>query len=174
MKNIVVDLGCADRGEWFSLEALADKYRPDRIYGFDPSPSLNLKRKRVNGIPVTLARKAAWLHDGTITFEDDLIYGHAHRIGVGPSDPSLGRIGTIGTGRTVVDCFDFSAWLREHGPAVVKMDVEGAEYDLLGRLLADETASLMTELVIEWHDTADADLIVALVSEGVTVTPWWL
>jgi hypothetical protein len=74
---IVVDLGCADRGEWFSLEALADKYRPDRIYGFDPSATLNLRRKRINGIPVTLERKAAWLHDGTITFDDERIFGRA-------------------------------------------------------------------------------------------------
>jgi FkbM family methyltransferase len=174
MTSIVVDLGCADRGEWFSLEALAEKYRPDILYGFDPSPSLNLRRKKIGGVPVKLERKAAWIHDGTITFDDERIHGRALRIGVGPSNPSLGRIGTIGTGSTVADCFDFSAWLAEHGPAIVKMDIEGAEYALLAKLLADNTARLMSELIIEWHDTPDVGLVDHLEAHGVTIKDWWM
>lgn len=169
---IVVDLGCADRDEWRSLESLATVYEPDVIYGFDPSPSLNVHRKKVCGVPVRLARKAAWLYDGTVSFEDKLISGRDGPIGYAPdTDRSLGRIGTIGEGDTTVPCFDFSAWLAEHGPAIVKMDIEGAEYELLGKLVADKTIRLVTQLIVEWHDEEDPKLTRLL---GCPVVTWWM
>lgn len=170
----VVDLGCANRGEWFSLEALAEKYKPEMIYGFDPSPNLNVRVKSIAGTPCKLVRKAAWLYDGTIAFDDELITGRHATIGVGPSDPSTGRIGVIGEGPRTAKCFDFSAWMKKLGPAVVKMDVEGAEFALLDKLLVDGTAELIRELVIEWHDEQDAELVRRLRHVGVSITPWWM
>ena len=172
---VVVDLGCADHnGEWPSLEALAEEFKPDIIYGFDPSPTLKTSVRTVAGTPVRLQRKAAWTYDGTISFTDGFIPGRQSTIGVGRDDPSLGRIGVIGEGDIVAKCFDFSKWLKRKGPAAVKMDIEGAEYELLEKLLDDGTAGLMTELIIEWHDHQDDALITRLRHIGVAVNPWWM
>jgi FkbM family methyltransferase len=171
---IVVDLGCADRGEWFSLEALVNEYHPELIYGFDPSPLLNTRRRKVNGVPVKLERKAAWLFDGTVEFNDDYMHGGPEAIGHGTCAVGAGSLGRIGTiiehGGLTVECFDFSVWLAEHGPCVVKMDLEGAEYPLLEHLIAQGTNRLVSELVIEWHEQP-AD---HLTEHFVSVRDWWM
>jgi FkbM family methyltransferase len=175
--TVVVDLGCVDRPDFnaYSLMTLADEYKPELIYGFDPSPQLDVSVRSIVGIPVKLSRKAAWLYDGTIAFEDEWVQGRPGMIGVGSklSDNgfSLGRVGIIGTGEKKVKCFDFSRWLDKHGPAVVKMDIEGSEYALLNRLLDDGTDAQMTELVIEWHDYPDDEILERL---SCPVRDWWM
>lgn len=151
---IVVDLGCATVGGVDSLATLADEYRPDRIYGFDPSPHWDIDVECVNGVPVTLSRTAAWVYDGKVSYHDD---SNCSYVG-GPGD--------------LVPCFDFSAWLREHGPAVVKVDIEGGEYPLLEQLLCDGTDSLVQELLVEWH--GDGDRVGLLSRLRCPVREWWL
>lgn len=173
--TVVVDLGCADRGEWFSLPALANEYKPELIYGFDPSPLLNVRIRKAAGVPVKLERKAAWIYDGTVTFDDSWIRGRQGPIGFAPYvTHSVGRVGTIGEGEDEVPCFDFSEWLRDHPGCVVKMDIEGAEFGLLNHLFEHETAVLMSELVIEWHDAPDKRQLKELKRLGVPVRDWWM
>lgn len=154
--TVVVDLGCADRGQWFSLQALAEKYRPEIIYGFDPSPQLDTSVNDVNGTPVKLVRKAAWLFNGRVPFTDE---------------QTSGRMGTIEFGEITVPCFDFSRWLKRHGPAVVKMDIESSEYKLLPKLIEDGTDKLIEELIIEWHYHPDEWVLSRLTCP---VTAWWM
>jgi len=173
---IVVDLGCFDREahhDGHSLEALAHEYQPELMYGFDPSPQLDTSRTEVNGVPVKLERKAAWLYDGEIQFCDVYIPGRVGTIGVGPIRDTYtpGRIGMIGEGPDTVPCFDWSVWLLEHGPCVVKMDVEGAEYGLLAKMIQDGTDNLVEELVIEWHDGVDEALTSRLMCSW---REWWM
>ena len=52
-----------------------------------------------------------------------------------------------------VDCFDFSAWLRSLlEQPVVKIDVEGAEFPILKRMVDEVTDALVAEFLVEWHD----------------------
>jgi FkbM family methyltransferase len=138
MTLTVVDLGCADpeRRNW-SLGHLVADYHPDRAYGFDPSPTTNTDLVSLNGTPVTIRRQAAWVYDGELWFTAN---------GTGS------RVSADG-GETLVECFDFSAWLRtlDGDRVIVKMDVEGAEYPLLTRMVADNTDQLVAELLVEWH-----------------------
>ncbi len=177
MRPVVVDLGCAHRGEWFSLEALADEYKPKLIYGFDPSPLLDVKQRRAHGVPVRLERKAAWLHDGEVDFVDDFIRGGLPGpTGYGTTcpgaDTSLGRIGTVVKKNGIrVPCFDFSRWLAGLGyPVILKMDVEGAEYPLLKRMIRDGTNRLVSELVMEWHEQPAP----RLTKHFEKVRGWWM
>jgi FkbM family methyltransferase len=54
-----------------------------------------------------------------------------------------------------VPCFDFSAWLLRtftlQDDVTVKMDVEGAEYDLLEHMLESRAILLVRRLFCEWH-----------------------
>jgi len=54
-----------------------------------------------------------------------------------------------------VECIDFSAWLLEHCVAddfvVVKLDIEGAEYSVLTKMIQDRSIELVDRLFIEWH-----------------------
>jgi len=155
--KVVVDLGCVERNGADSLAVLAREYEPDFIYGFDPSPLLNEEMPTINGVPCTLRRRAAWVEDGRCGFHES---GSGSRIGPGDD----------------VECFDFSAWLRElketADEVVVKMDIEGVEKALVTQLIDQRTDLLIDELLIEWHDPAwRAEL------EGLLSCPlrqWWL
>lgn len=176
----VVDLGCADRGnQWPSLTELVERYQPAVIYGFDPSPQWDTTPKRIGGAKARLHRKAAWTYNGSVMFEDDYVGGPGPRYygtttGRVYGDPERinpGRIGTVGIGELEVPCFDFATWLKRRGPAVVKMDIEGAEYALLEHLIKEDAHRLISELVIEWHLGPDAELLDAL---ECPVVEWWM
>lgn len=156
--TVVVDLGCADHGVGFSLAALIAEYEPDRVYGFDPSPLVNECLISMNGTPVEVKRSAAWLHDGETSYT------------------SAGTGSRVGEGNQMVSCFDFSAWLRRTvngDQVVVKMDIEGAEYALLERMIEDGTDVLVSELLVEWHgDPGKRAPILARLS--CPVREWWM
>ena len=155
MTPVVVDLGCLSRNGADSLAALAEEYRPERIYGFDPSPELNETCVEHAGVPVTLRQSAAWTRDGTVAFVEQ---GSSSRIARGGAE---------------VPCFDFSAWLKllkqTRPNVVVKMDIEGAEVPVLQHMIREGTHELVDELLVEWHGSGEH-----LESYFPNVRRWWL
>lgn len=55
-----------------------------------------------------------------------------------------------------IPCFDFSKWLKntvtESDFVVCKIDIEGAEFDVLNKCIEDDTLKLINVLDIEFHD----------------------
>jgi len=55
-----------------------------------------------------------------------------------------------------VNCIDFSKYLKENinkdDYVICKMDIEGAEYEVLGKLIDEDTIDLIDEIYIEWHN----------------------
>lgn len=55
-----------------------------------------------------------------------------------------------------VKCIDFSKYLQDNisdeDYVICKMDIEGAEYDVLGKLIDDNTINLIDKIYIEWHN----------------------
>jgi hypothetical protein len=152
--TIVVDLGCYHWDEAYSLEALAVEYQPEMIYGFDPSPLLNTSVAELGGASIQLARAAAWLYNGEVSYLDKRMGSRA------------------GAGDGLVPCLDFAAWLYDLGePVVVKMDIEGGEYELLPRLVETGADYFIEELLLEWHRGADLDLQARL---ACPVWDWWM
>lgn len=134
---IAIDVGCARYGGDFSLERMIAEFSPRVLYGFDPAwddsmfePSEDLTTE------VIVQQAAAWTSDGEIRFEGSGLGGHV-------TDKS-GRI---------VPCIDLAAFIRSlpDERIVLKIDAEGAEYDLLEHLIATN-ADIFLELAwIEWH-----------------------
>ena len=54
-----------------------------------------------------------------------------------------------------VDCVDFSWWVKEYllpdDFNVLKIDIEGAEYDVLGKMIREKTLDYFNFMLIEWH-----------------------
>ncbi|HSI97953.1 MAG TPA: FkbM family methyltransferase [Gaiellaceae bacterium] len=150
---IVVDLGCFPHRHEVSVEPLVEHFRPDVLYGFDPWPELAEGETRVGGTRVVLERKAAWIEDGEIEFA--WVRGlRSWDSTVMRAKNSRGEWSGSGSREVIrVPCFDFSAWLRSMSePPVVKMDVEGAEFPILERMVREGTDALVAELLVEWHD----------------------
>jgi len=54
-----------------------------------------------------------------------------------------------------VRCIDFSRWIRRNftrqDHIVVKMDIEGAEYPVLEKMVAEGSIDYVAELIVEFH-----------------------
>ena len=139
---IVVDLGCAHQAGMDSLFTLWERFSPDILYGFDPLWTAEMETP-----PRCVIRpSAAWTFDGRVMLGT----------GAWGMDATLMKE-KAGGGEWEqsrrVPCFDFSRWLRDLGvAAVVKMDIEGAEYLILSKMIEDGTDRLMSLLLVEWHD----------------------
>jgi hypothetical protein len=145
---IVVDLGCQTYGTEESVLRLIERFNPQILYGFDPHPETPDAVKVIGGTTVVTARKAAWVIDG------------ARSVHV---DATKTRI--AGDGELLVQTFDLAAWLftLPRIPTVLKMDVEGAEYELLPHLAHRMADRLLERVLVEWHgDPADVDLACSL------------
>lgn len=138
---IVVDLGCS---EWpgrhpsdRSAQKLVDRFAPDAYYGVDPTPT-PLEMRPCPPV-VTVLPYAAWTFDGRVSL--DVQPGYELRTKVVP-----------GYGSESVECIDLARFLLGlPEPAVVKMDVEGAEYELIRHLTARWAWQSVALLLVEWH-----------------------
>lgn len=137
--RVAIDLGCIPRNGAHSLPVLAWEYSPDVLYGFDPGDDLVEGEFQKGSTKVVLRRAAAWTHDGTVLFHED---------------GSASRLGEYGV---EVPCIDFSKWLQvlklkgKADEIFVKMDIEGAEVQVLEKMISDGTDALVDELLVEWH-----------------------
>lgn len=146
---IVVDLGCntyAEYGEDESIHRLIRRFQPDAFFGFDPHPDTDPGRYEIDGCPVVISRQAAWTQTGQLPF-----VAASLRSGVESCEhrkPPVNQSETI-----AVESFDFCSWLLTLPPGelIVKMDVEGAEYELVPALVATGADKMISLLLIEWH-----------------------
>lgn len=133
---IVIDVGCAKHGGDESIPYLIEEFRPDVLYGFDPVGVAD-GDDLIEDTRVVLRRAAAWTHEGIVTFVADGIRGHVEPWGTGE----------------LVACFDLAHFILDlpDEPVVLKLDCEGAEYELLPHLVATG-ADLRLQLAwVEFH-----------------------
>ena len=67
-----------------------------------------------------------------------------------------GGYGTLDVANPIkVRTIDLSRWVREHtnnfNYVILKLDVEGAEYDILEKMIHDRTIRRIKHLFVEWH-----------------------
>jgi len=145
-----VDVG-AFRGSTIRRFRVSSRYSPDcKIFAFECNPKLaNIDY----GSDVTTIRKAAWVSDGELKFylsrrnadkvEGSSVYKEKITGNLDPSNP------------VTVQTLNFSRWLADtfqYGDTViVKMNIEGAEYDILPVCIADGTINMISEIHIQWH-----------------------
>jgi len=59
-------------------------------------------------------------------------------------------------GEITVDSLDFSNFILKNfskeDHIVVKMDIEGAEYEVLEKMIKDDSIDYLNELIVEFHD----------------------
>ena len=67
-----------------------------------------------------------------------------------------GGFGTLDTANpATVRTVDLSSWIRQNTTmfdyVILKLDVEGAEYDILEKMVRDRTIRRLAHLFVEWH-----------------------
>ncbi|HEY0468138.1 MAG TPA: FkbM family methyltransferase [Polyangiaceae bacterium] len=137
----IVDVG-ANVG--MSLVYWASRYPNARLVAFEPHPVhvASLKRNlEENGISdrVELHAAAACAHAGTVQLTDDEV---------------CSSVTTKSTARTrSIEAVDFFAAIGSEPIDLMKMDIEGGEYELLGD--PRFSALRIPRLVLEWHNTSE-------------------
>ena len=147
--NIFIDCG-GNIGQSIDYFKNTKLYSPDFIiYSFEPVPMLNEKYK--NRKDIVFSDKAVWIKDGEI----DFYIGKTHG-GVGSTlkkekwscKPDFAHPIRVG-------CIDFSNWVisnfKKDDFIVLKMDIEGAEYDVLEKMLVDGSINYIKKAFIEFH-----------------------
>ena len=95
---------------------------------------------------VEVIREAVWVKNGIINF----YVNNANHETEGCSvykDKTTGDLNTV----LPVQCIDFSEWLQPSSYTIVKMNIEGAEYEVLEKCIETGTINLIHELFIYWH-----------------------
>ncbi len=147
-KNRVV-VNCGGHQSRFvdDLHAEFDPLWQGWVHTFEPNPAF---WPGYAGMPRhTLHGSAVWTSEGTMTFYlQDRAEAQGHSL--------LKEKSNINPDKTLeVKCVDFARWLRETvkdaDDVIVRIDIEGAEYDVLEHLIATGAIDLIDLLLVEFH-----------------------
>jgi len=130
------------------------------FFAFEPQPELancvEAVRRRHPEVPIRFFAKAVWVHDGTTDLYLATEWGPNHRGGSTLLTGHVRNTAKVDYSRpVVVECIDFSRWVQRNfsrrDRLVVKMDIEGAEYPVLEKMVSDGTIDYVAELIVELH-----------------------
>jgi len=171
MKNVFIDCGTHfgeglhefekvlkfDPSNWeiFTFEANPDTYQTFLAKNPDLITRYNIKH----------FNKAVYDHEGTITFHQQTNPDwNEPKMGGGSSLMPLDRWNPHnGTKRghfitsVAVECFNLSDFIRQFKgrDIFIKLDIEGAEFAVLEKMIDDRSIDLVKTIYIEFHDSAD-------------------
>ena len=175
-RRIFIDCGGHDGSSVRKFRRTRD---PDAAYDvvtFEPNP---LYRQCYHGFKNhQLIAAAVWTEDGARDLYLDPVDGDGSSLLREKRSGALDREHPIRVATVAL-----SAWIRrtvaEGDDAILKLDVEGAEYAVLDKMLTDGTARLVRELLIEWHwakvgvsEATHDDLIKRWEATGIPTSYW--
>ncbi len=145
------------------------------IYSFEANPDL---AKHFPVVHETFINKAVWTYDGDITFWKSNKTGSSTLL-----HEKVVRYTTQHWTEMKVECIDFHKWLVEHieqeDYVIVKMDIEGAEYDIVDHIIEKGSIKLINEFWGEIHGKkigkTEKDVYewkLKLYNEGLTFQKW--
>jgi FkbM family methyltransferase len=177
-------------GNW---RRIVDRYLKlatfDEVYVFEPNPIFH---ESYEGSDYTLIKKAMWTEDGHLPLyisKDD------NQVASSLLEEKLCKVDSKVVpywleNPVEVPCVDFSGWLKQTfyddisfypvpPDITLKLDIEGAEYDVLWKMIKDGTIEMISDLFVEFHlDTlpekaeTQMELIKALHAVGLPPQEW--
>jgi FkbM family methyltransferase len=149
------------------LEERMQRGLDDEFFAFEPQPELAHVaaevRSRHPDVKLHFEAKAVWVRDEELKFFLATRWGPNHRGGSTLMEGHTNNGSAVDYGRPiVVKAFDFSRWLLDTftsaNQVVVKMDIEGAEYPVLEKMMRDNSVSLVSEMIVEFHQNMNVTI----------------
>ena len=133
------------------------------IFSFEPNPSLRHYHPVGNA---TFYDKAVWIRYGTIEFYQwdktggSSLFSEKSKNNERKLDKNAYWQTKLKPPEKIkVDCIDFDDWVRwrfkKDDYIILKMDIEGSEYDVLEKMVENNTIEYINEMWIEWHFTTN-------------------
>lgn len=148
--NVYIDLG-AFRGLYINRFRKSSMYKTGcKIYAFECNPYL----QNFNyGSDVVKIQKAAWIYDGELGF---YISKKNPSVVQGSSVYKEKRTGNLDKEHPrKIPCINFSKWIKDNfqknDNIILKMNIEGAEYDILERMIVCGTIKYINKLFVQFH-----------------------
>lgn len=152
MAKIFVDCGASDGR---ASEIFLNNRHEDWIfYLFEPndiywSPLLGFQKKREN-VKIEIYKSAVWIDSYPKKFNLFSNHESCHSMWHKLDDDFIGT--------TLVECIDLDKWTKKHikrDYAILKMDIEGAEFAILPKMIRSGSLLRYKELWIEFHERFD-------------------
>lgn len=157
MKKIFLDCG-THMGE--GLNKFAEQYNMDEkweIYSFEPNTFLWKEHVSQNTYDnVHYLNKAIYINNESIVF--NIAYPNTDASSIYKK-----HIGKNYHGSIEVECLDLSTFILDNFSKddfiVIKMDIEGAEYAVLRKMIEDKSMNYINDLYVEFHSHKDEHAI---------------
>ena len=206
-RYVYVDVGArsygSSIGSWFRKQYPRQNHTFE-VFAVEADPAFHADYARRKG--VTLLPYAAWVRNETLSFEindgpgkkGDHNARKPNGRGMDRIRPAAGSMDGVSSAGEVrrIPAFDLAEWLKrtvsELDYVVMKMDVEGTEFDLIPRMIDTGAICLVDELFLECHYNRwqrccpgerspkysntygeCLDLFISLRNSGVLVHQWW-
>jgi FkbM family methyltransferase len=153
MRQYFIDLGGHDG---CSIRKFRDVYdRNHKFFCITFEPNKVYKQNYKSMKKHKLYTMAAYTYDGVIKMNMDRNQGgFGSSIIMEKKDHGPGQLDRNNPDN--VDCIDFSKWVKtnfkKNDYIQVKMDIEGSEYDIIEKMIEDNTIQYINKLYIEWHN----------------------
>ncbi len=158
-RQIYVDCG-ANTGQ--VLKSFIEKNPNLECHIFEPQPELEEQLtaliKEHKGTSITYQKKAVWTKDKTLNFYLATEWEENHKGSSTLLDNHTNNLSKVDYDHPVeVEAIDFDQWIsKELNPSkndyfILKMDIEGAEYDVLSKLIESGNINFISELIVEFH-----------------------
>jgi len=173
--KIFIDCGAYDGDSieqfynWFKLIDNPNEYL---IYAFEPNPfMMNKAKERLADRGVVFYEDAVWIENETKEFS-------VHDVG---STLQKSKNTWAAGEKIEVSCMDFSEWIKtfKDDHVVVKMDIEGSEFEVLRKMIKDKTIFIPDLMMVEFHPnkvsdytTEDKDNLIKEVSKYTKIVEW--
>jgi FkbM family methyltransferase len=149
MRKIFIDCGYY-RGKAIQIFKKKPEYDESfEFFAFDPNRFKEERLEEIKSQGIKFINKAVWIYDGEIKFyASGRRHGQANSIYPNPNKPRRERIRKVG-------CVDFGKWILDNfskdDHIVLKMDIEGAEYEVLQKMLKDGSIHYINSMYLECH-----------------------
>jgi FkbM family methyltransferase len=159
MIDALIDCG-ANLGQGYERIIRYLNYTPKTVYMFDilPNACKVLKERYQNAI---VFQKGVWCASETRIVKQenahiDNIENVGHESNILEDNHKKTESGLAATWNTYeIDCINLSDFLKNtflrNENIFLKLDIEGCEYEVLDKLIADNTINLINTLHVEWH-----------------------
>jgi FkbM family methyltransferase len=146
--DILLDCG-AYTGD--SLPTLIRLYGPfQRIVCFEANPNLSVEKPDCFDAEFEVHRLAVWHRNTNLRF----YYGEHNKQSSVMDNKTTGNFSIDRS--ALVEAIDLADWIIKNTSTsdrlIVKMDIEGAEFDVLARLLMSSACKRIDHLLVEWHN----------------------
>jgi FkbM family methyltransferase len=149
VNKFFIDAGANDGCSVRAFRSLYDKNTNYYIFSFEADPYFNKFFAVFD--KHTYFNKAVWIENAYLDF-----YFDRNKLKVGGSLIKEKKTSKLEKKNPIkIEAIDFSKWLMntfsKSDEIILKMDIEGAEYEVLNKMIKDGAMSYINELWIEWH-----------------------